>query len=192
MRFYCLLGLAGVLLPVGSLDALQPADKGAIARELSILECGISAFSDADDQFLGRAYGLRGHSRSRTAPDARDRLRDDHEDRIAACGRLHHLNANELDTLDQFTWVEVLRRGAAWNLRDAGIDPAKLDAIARTLSVEDITRESNGPLVPRLHRVLAEAGVPRHLHATAVDYMVFRRRMFIYRAAWVQARLGLH
>ena len=192
MKFHCLPSLVALLLPLGSLHALQPADEAAIAREISILECGISAFGAADDPFLGQAYRLRRHSRSPYGPDPRDRLRERHEEQVESCGRLHHLNAQELDIVGQFTWVQLLRRGAAWNLQEAGVDLARLDDLARTLSFEDVSRETNRPLIPRLRRLLDKAGIPRPLHATAVDYMVFRGRGAVYRQLWPRGRLGRH
>jgi hypothetical protein len=184
------LGLAAMLLPIAPLCATQPADTAA--SEASILECGMLEFTEADDRLFGQVYGLPRNRSLRSDPDGRLRVRDREEEQIAICGRQYHLSGGDLDLVDTYTRGEMLRRGAARHLRQAGADSAKLDVIAESLSWEDIGHYSNDALLQRLHIVLDEAGIPKPLHAAAVDYMVFVKRGAAFRMGWARQRTGRH
>jgi len=181
-------GLAALLLAVVPFGKAQAVQGGAAVSDAAILQCGLSAFSEADDRLIGQVYVASRHSPPRNGPDGRRQISEREEEQIADCGRQYRLNAKELDLLDKYTMGEMLRRGASWDLRHAGFDPAKLHPIARLLSAEDYTHRSNDILIRRLRPDLEEAGVPRLLYAAAVDYIVFACRANAARWLWAQQR----
>jgi hypothetical protein len=190
MGYFLKLGLAALLLSSSPSNAAPAADATVIAAgsEAAILECGLSAFSQDDDRLFAQFYLLSRNGSRPNGPDGRLQVRDREEEQIAICGRQYHLSAKRLELLDNYAKGEMLRRGAAWNLRKAGLDPQSLGHITRTLSPADITRRSNDALVRRLRPVLDEAGVPRSLHAAAVDYIVFACRVPAARWLWARER----
>jgi hypothetical protein len=190
MGYFLRFGLAALLLSSSPSQTAQAAGAAAAGSEAEILECGLSAFSENDDRLFGQVYVLSRHRSPPNAPDGRDQVFDREDEQIAICGRQHHLSAKDAHFLDTYTKGEMLRRGAAWDLRNAGVDPTRLHQIAKTLSPEDFTRHSNDGLIRRLRPALEEAGVPKSLHAASVDYIVFTCRHYAARWLWARQRAG--
>jgi hypothetical protein len=184
--------LAVLLLTAGPSQTAQAADVPVAGSEAAIMECGLSVFSESDDRLFGQVYVLSRHRSPPNAPDGRDQVFDREDEQIGICGRQYHLSAKDVELLDTYTKGEMLRRGAAWDLRHAGVDPTRLRQIARTLSAEDFTHRSNDALVRRLRPALEDVGVPKLLHAAAVDYIVYTCRAYAAWGLWARQRAGRH
>jgi hypothetical protein len=180
----CALLLAALPLSGGARAMQAPAETAAAGE--TVLACGLEAFGDADDRLFGETYAFARARTSHRDPPERKTVVARLDAQLRLCGQRHGLGAERLAIVEAYATDQILLRGVSWYLHGEGVDPARLDALAGSLSYEDVSDNPDQAFIRSHAAAFDSAGIASRLHAAAADYVTFARRAQAFRQMWAE------